>query len=837
LVAGYRQAIHRAALQGPTLARFYAVYLVPVLQAGLVASFNAAVAVMLAKGAYTIEGPFDILADLIDPLRPDTAPAYLELLRITFSKDLSYGRCRHFGSALPRTVAAMPQLRRTGQIRQVTRMMAEDPDLADAFIEGLGKGLGCLDDGALARFGDKAIAVFHNDPRTGRRFAALASGSGLKAWADLQTAVALESQRPTLARYVQARTGLPLALKPLSDLGPALAQAPGPAVLALTDGCAIYLAEQIAIGDCAKVNAQYYRILAAMEAATIEFGTFGFDMEKARDLIAARGLHLPDPPAADPGAGSDMMRFCTHFPDPGLAADLFAVCEHGRLHTLVQATYPGLMRQARPLLLERFKAGAGPFPSPLAALYGRVALQRSVDAGPSCAWRNTVESLAGTIAQAFRQHLDATGDIAVETAAVLTLVGYGPMAALAETKTGRNGRLVQHLSGRSLRPDLFEQANHKHVDQARALQAALRQAGIAVDGWTLICHLIANEGLISAEDIRGIVGAGQAQSLVQEHDWRHLLTTGSVSADLGAVTDEGIAAFWYPEWDATAGDYLQRHCRVVEKPADPGDPSFYGRFLDDHRGLVKQVRRAFERIKPAILQWQRRRVEGEIFDLGALVDFVVDRQAGHVPSDRLYNRRSHTQRNVAALLLLDISHSTAQVPAGGSRPVLSVAKEALVLFGEALAVLGDSLAIAGFNSSGRLGIRYHLIKAFADPLDTAVWGRISGLSACGATRMGGAIRHATAMLLDQPAALRLLIVISDGFPNDTDYKKAYAAADTRKALAEARSHHFFTHGITIKPLATPALDDLYGNLHHTAIADVGDLADRLLRVYAKLTRT
>jgi len=169
--------------------------------------------------------------------------------------------------------------------------------------------------------------------------------------------------------------------------------------------------------------------------------------------------------------------------------------------------------------------------------------------------------------------------------------------------------------------------------------------------------------------------------------------------------------------------------------------------------------------------------------------------------------------------------------------VLAVEKDALVLFAEALGVLGDSLAIAGFSSNGRLQVNYQKIKDFAQPLTAEVWGRIAGLTAKGSTRMGGAIRHAATRLDQWPAALRLLIVLSDGFPNDIDYKKAYAAADTRKALAEARSRHIHTHGITVQPPATAVLDDIYGTLHHTVIADVGDLADRLLRVYATLTRT
>ena len=53
----------------------------------------------------------------------------------------------------------------------------------------------------------------------------------------------------------------------------------------------------------------------------------------------------------------------------------------------------------------------------------------------------------------------------------------------------------------------------------------------------------------------------------------------------------------------------------------------------------------------------------------------------------------------------------------------------------------------------------------------------------GYTRAGAAIRHAAALLERQPAAHRLLLIISDGKPNDIDgYEGLSGVEDTRQAI-------------------------------------------------------
>jgi nitric oxide reductase activation protein len=169
---------------------------------------------------------------------------------------------------------------------------------------------------------------------------------------------------------------------------------------------------------------------------------------------------------------------------------------------------------------------------------------------------------------------------------------------------------------------------------------------------------------------------------------------------------------------------------------------------------------------------------------------------------------------------------------------LDVEKEAIVLFCEALDVLGDLFSIAGFSGTGRLGVDYFRIKEFHESVTVDVRQRISAITPQRSTRLGAAIRHAVCQLEAISSKVRLLIILGDGFPNDVGYKKKYAVADTRKAIAEARSKNIFTHAITVNVnlAANAKLDDIYGHFHHNVLSDVRELPDKLLGIYSTLTK-
>jgi nitric oxide reductase activation protein len=133
-------------------------------------------------------------------------------------------------------------------------------------------------------------------------------------------------------------------------------------------------------------------------------------------------------------------------------------------------------------------------------------------------------------------------------------------------------------------------------------------------------------------------------------------------------------------------------------------------------------------------------------------------------------------------------------------------------------------------------VDFFRIKDFDETLSARVKGTLGALTPQRSTRMGAAVRRATLELMAQESRVRLLLLIGDGFPNDTEYKGDYAVQDTRQAIAEARSRSIITQAITVNLPASPQLDDLYGPVRHTVISDVNELPDKLLRLYGTLTR-
>jgi nitric oxide reductase activation protein len=350
----------------------------------------------------------------------------------------------------------------------------------------------------------------------------------------------------------------------------------------------------------------------------------------------------------------------------------------------------------------------------------------------------------------------------------------------------------------------------------------------------MVHRLMENGGRLSAEEVRkallqAMPGATVEGLLAPEQAAADQFETADPVADPSRIN-------WFEEWDTDAGDYRPRHVRVIDRPCESVDTTFYARTLSRHRDLVTRIRYAFELLKPEGLKRLRRWVDGDSLDYRQLIDVVLDRKAGLLPSDRIYTKRIKRTRDVSMLMLVDLSRSTSNIVTTDGSTVLDMEKEAIVLFSQALEVLGDRFAIAGFSGNGRLDVDYITVKGFDDPLTETVRNRISGLTSRRNTRMGAAIRRSRLDLDNAGSPVRLLILLSDGFPNDLGYKKQYAVEDTRKAIAEARATGITTHGITVNLPGHPRLDALYGNTGHTVISDVKELPDRLMRVYGSLTR-
>src|SRR5690606_619 len=156
--------------------------------------------------------------------------------------------------------------------------------------------------------------------------------------------------------------------------------------------------------------------------------------------------------------------------------------------------------------------------------------------------------------------------------------------------------------------------------------------------------------------------------------------------------------------------------------------------------------------------------------------------APHSESPAVFTRRVRSERSLATLLLADLSLSTDAYATQTAR-VIDVIRDALYVFGEALAASGDPFEMLGFSSVRRQNVRIHQLKGFAEPWNATARDRVGAIKPGYYTRMGAAIRLATQRLGERAERQRLLLILTDGKPNDLDvYEGRYGLEDTRHAV-------------------------------------------------------
>jgi hypothetical protein len=307
---------------------------------------------------------------------------------------------------------------------------------------------------------------------------------------------------------------------------------------------------------------------------------------------------------------------------------------------------------------------------------------------------------------------------------------------------------------------------------------------------------------------------------------------------------EGDEVFFYDEWDRELGDHRARWCRVIQRENRKGHREFVDQVRSRYSGVISSIRHQFQMLKPESLRKIKGELDGEDFDLQAVIDHHVDKKTNGRPSDRLYIRRVRRERDVAVSFLLDMSSSTARTISRHpnqpyTRPgqkIIDIEKQGLVLMSEALEAVGDAYSISGFTSEGRRNVKYFTIKRFKEKYTQEVEKRIGGITYHNNTRLGAAIRHAASELERQDARTRLLIILSDGRPYDHDYGDSrYAREDTKIALRQAKILGITPFCITIDRESESELKDLYGEVGYTIIDDVMSLPERLPGIYRRLT--
>lgn len=290
------------------------------------------------------------------------------------------------------------------------------------------------------------------------------------------------------------------------------------------------------------------------------------------------------------------------------------------------------------------------------------------------------------------------------------------------------------------------------------------------------------------------------------------------------------AQFTYPEWNHRTLAMMPDHCRVLEADADPGGPD---PFVPDAKRITA-VRRQFEALHPRRVL-RPRQLDGSELDLDAVIAARANLAATGQGSDRIYLSSRQIERDLSVAFLLDTSRSTEA--AVGDTSVIDVARDALCALAGGIDTVGDRFGIWGFSSLRRDRVFVTRAKGFDQPMSRAVTDNICALRPGHYTRLGAAIRHASAQLAKETASRKLLIVLTDGKPNDLDhYEGQHGIEDSHMAVRHARRAGQSVHGIIVDEDGQDWFARIFGRGGFTLLPHPKRLIHALPDIYRTLTQ-
>ncbi len=293
----------------------------------------------------------------------------------------------------------------------------------------------------------------------------------------------------------------------------------------------------------------------------------------------------------------------------------------------------------------------------------------------------------------------------------------------------------------------------------------------------------------------------------------------------------------YPEWDVRTGAYLPAHARVLHSRAEESLAT--PPFRNDPRASarIRAVRRQFEALRPSLISTPGH-PDGDELDTERAVRARVDLLACGEGTDRVWRQTRPERRDLAVSILLDVSRSTeSAIPGHGhdGRSVIDIEREALAALSWGLDACGDDFAIHAFSSLKRQRVFVQMVKDFGEEMSETTEKRIAALKPGHYTRLGAAIRHVSAGLSREARKRRLLLVITDGKPNDLDhYEGRHGIEDSRMAVLEARRAGHSVFGITVDRQAKSWFPRLFGQGAFALIPDPEKLTQALPQVYRQL---
>jgi len=640
-----------------------------------------------------------------------------------------------------------------------------------------------------------------------------------------EAAVTLEEARASFSLFGKGLSEKYLQARSLGDAPAVLANARRP--FPFSSGREIYLPQRLSVFDSREDNWRALRLFTSVQAAQWEAGTF--DRPRADEAAALHGrkawMESKEPLAF-------IRFFLSRFPLPYLAADIFFTLETARTVAAMARDFAGLASD-----LSWFLSNLGPGIEPIDH--------------QSILWNLFFGLMDGEDGKS-RGGYPAK---VMDAARGLTLPGASLKDSLDATLT------IYDLLEAEVRDSLFpgdrlplEGADDFFTDTMPGLRGnkATRFGREEAEGMELVPPELAESlnldfysfllpsgvGEFLSEDALGRMLADDAPSDA------HRKAKAARKEDLETAEDAGPEEqrLLYPEWDYLAGGYRRSWTTLYQTRAGEGDARAAKRMLEEWNDLVHEVTRQFRMLRLQERTWRKRLEWGEEIDIDAAVEREVALRCGLPPTEKVYMEKRRVTREVSALFLLDLSASTSTEIREGSHAgetVLQLLTASVAIMARALEQLGDRYGIFGFSGYGRKRVDFLRIKSFDEPLSDAVWQRLGGLKPMKSTRMGTAVRHAHHLLNAELSSLKMMLLLSDGYPQDFDYgedrtDREYGLRDTAQALREAEAGHIIPFNVTVDAAGHDYLRRMCPPHGYLVLKSVEDLPSELPKVYLRL---
>jgi hypothetical protein len=295
--------------------------------------------------------------------------------------------------------------------------------------------------------------------------------------------------------------------------------------------------------------------------------------------------------------------------------------------------------------------------------------------------------------------------------------------------------------------------------------------------------------------------------------------------------------YHYHEWDYQIQLERPSWVTVLERRPRLGELELIEQIIEDNKPVLSRLKYLIGSMIPQGMQRIRRVEDGDELDINAAVRAMTDIRMGQQPDTRIMMRYKRNLRDLAVMVLLDMSESANDKVRGQEYSVMDLTRAATVLLADALDRIGDPFALHGFCSDGRHDVHYYRFKDFEDPYNDVVKARLAAMKGSYSTRMGAALRHAGAVLKEQPKNKKVLFIITDGEPADNDVRDPqYLRYDTKRAVEELVRAGIVTYALSLDPHADQYVSRIFGAKNFTVLDHVERLPEKLPMLYMGLTR-